>query len=1059
VTDAGPPYVALEAYVSAGEGIFVSPAPGTLTTVVVQGSAVPAPVGGTFGPPEMQDMENGPVILFKAPISGGCASQALYTATGGIYSLIVKAGGACADPAPGGGNFTSIIEAQSSSGGTTVFLATTSLGVTAIYKYVSGTVTRLVGPGDVWDLGVENVPQSMLTFSAVAQPRLNNSGQVSFRGTLPLPYGEGYFLATGDPPEITKEALPIDPAPTGGSYTGLSSGGPHDLGGEVRMLLAGQQDGRTAVTQFDPYDVTVMEGESAPGSGGASYGAPLAVAVASSGGTAAVGSGTTGAPCGGAPHCFGVWKINACLDLDRDGICDGWETGPVDLNKDGDTDIDLSLAGNPGGKADATRKDIYVEIDWMDCSVGGGEFIPCNAFPTFSHDPDDNAITDVVNAFANAPVYNPNSCEDGVCTVPPALPACSDGIDNGGSDGIDQADSDCTGITLHISQDEGIPYAKEINWTYEDFPATCGDGIENGSVDGADANDPDCHTDGNAGNPASFDDSRAEDGKRGSCNDGVDNSDKANGFPDGNGDGLADSADPDCHPLSGGDGWEDGNASCNDHIDNGGDVGGGGEVYVDKGDSDGTVEKRVDGTYEDGECEVPDDFDDDKAAYFGTAADRAEPDKDNLAAKKAFYHYAIFANDLYAGGYSSGKAEILGNDLMITPSGFTNGVGTEAEQAAMFMHELGHNLGLRHGGDENTNYKPNYLSIMNYLLEFSGGSWYVNSRPLDYSRWDLADLNEQALDETKGIDNNAPPATPYNNWQTAYTTYFSTSDTCDWKKSINATGDIDWNNDGDKTDVSVAMGINGNYDATSGSGNEACQQAALQTTLHSYDDWSNLMLQHQAGGGWGDGAPHYPWTQYEPVTVADADGDGRNDLNDNCPAVPNPYQENRVHPATQAGDHCDDPDADSVFDIADNCPDVANADQVNTDGDEYGDACEQPQCVTVINHWKVPTGDTDCDGWTDASETFSGTLTNQKCMATPDPNDEAGTDAWPVDYNDDQLSNGQDILKYNPKFGSVAPGGPGANQYSVRFDLNGDGIINGQDILKHNPFFGKFCSP
>lgn len=35
------------------------------------------------------------------------------------------------------------------------------------------------------------------------------------------------------------------------------------------------------------------------------------------------------------------------------------------------------------------------------------------------------------------------------------------------------------------------------------------------------------------------------------------------------------------------------------------------------------------------------------------------------------------------------------------------------------MHELGHNLGLLHGGLECTNQKPNYLSVMNY--DFYGG--------------------------------------------------------------------------------------------------------------------------------------------------------------------------------------------------------------------------------------------------------------------------------------------------------------------------------------------------
>ena len=38
----------------------------------------------------------------------------------------------------------------------------------------------------------------------------------------------------------------------------------------------------------------------------------------------------------------------------------------------------------------------------------------------------------------------------------------------------------------------------------------------------------------------------------------------------------------------------------------------------------------------------------------------------------------------------------------------------EDSLAGTFMHELGHALGLRHGGQDDSNYKPNYRSIMNY---------------------------------------------------------------------------------------------------------------------------------------------------------------------------------------------------------------------------------------------------------------------------------------------------------------------------------------------------------
>ena len=44
-------------------------------------------------------------------------------------------------------------------------------------------------------------------------------------------------------------------------------------------------------------------------------------------------------------------------------------------------------------------------------------------------------------------------------------------------------------------------------------------------------------------------------------------------------------------------------------------------------------------------------------------------------------------------------------------AGDTSGTGTAYIRNSI-VHELGHNLGLQHGGDETCNYKPNYSSVM-----------------------------------------------------------------------------------------------------------------------------------------------------------------------------------------------------------------------------------------------------------------------------------------------------------------------------------------------------------
>jgi hypothetical protein len=87
--------------------------------------------------------------------------------------------------------------------------------------------------------------------------------------------------------------------------------------------------------------------------------------------------------------------------------------------------------------------------------------------------------------------------------------------------------------------------------------------------------------------------------------------------------------------------------------------------------------------------------------------------------------------------------------------------------------------------------------------------------------------------------------------------------------------------------------------------------------------------------------------------VAETDGDGVPDDEDNCVDVDNADQANAD--GDNAGDACDaDDDNDGIDDPIDNCPAVANPDQANVDGDAEGDVCDP--CVTSIDN------DVDGDG-------------------------------------------------------------------------------------------------
>ena len=126
------------------------------------------------------------------------------------------------------------------------------------------------------------------------------------------------------------------------------------------------------------------------------------------------------------------------------------------------------------------------------------------------------------------------------------------------------------------------------------------------------------------------------------------------------------------------------------------------------------------------------------------------------------FHYAVIGVALPNG--SSGRGEIWGNDFMVTFATFAKW-GSSAAESATFMHELGHNLGLRHGGlvddtpQNNETRKPNFASTMNYRYQFplvSIDCNFVSDNVLTYSQGILTPVTESSVTETAGICDNAP---------------------------------------------------------------------------------------------------------------------------------------------------------------------------------------------------------------------------------------------------------------------------------------------------------------
>lgn len=225
------------------------------------------------------------------------------------------------------------------------------------------------------------------------------------------------------------------------------------------------------------------------------------------------------------------------------------------------------------------------------------------------------------------------------------------------------------------------------------------------------------------------------------------------------------------------------------------------------------------------------EFQIEKVIHFGATSEQVDPNWNNiLEAKKLVYRYCIFADRFPVATpngitFPSGLARTIpGNDFIVSLGAFNPSGGTSSQQAGTFMHELGHTLGLRHGGNDDDHYKLNYYSVMNYLFQLpqnlEPGTWR-----LGYSGAELPVLNELQLDEQVGLN---PPAGMFPKVKIPYTRPNGTIGLA----LLYPNTVVDWDGSGTIEAALVSVDINHFYPSVN-----------LPTpgqTMHGYADWPNL---------------------------------------------------------------------------------------------------------------------------------------------------------------------------------------------------------------------------
>lgn len=202
---------------------------------------------------------------------------------------------------------------------------------------------------------------------------------------------------------------------------------------------------------------------------------------------------------------------------------------------------------------------------------------------------------------------------------------------------------------------------------------------------------------------------------------------------------------------------------------------------------------------------------------------------------------------------TSGVSDIGGGDSLVT-LGLWGATGkTDPVEAGTFMHELGHSLGLTHGGlyydtpgsyvpTLEPNCKPNYQSVMSYQFQVD----LLDNGALDYSEQSLSTLNENSL--PAGLTSTDGSALAYST-----TRWYAPAPPNGIGSAAKSHCDgtpLSPNTDPDPTMYVVDGAADPISPASSWvSGSDVNFDGIISGTLRGYDDWASLDLRQVGATG------------------------------------------------------------------------------------------------------------------------------------------------------------------------------------------------------------------